>query len=167
MDFPGGRSPGHLLDLLVRRLARPPLQVNAKMSISPQDESVRLADLQKGLAEIVLGTEARVAMRMVPRSPNRRRAFTSALVSVAFLWTLALAGAPRLHEQIHKVLGAQHECAVTMVSSGNYDHSAHPPLVSAPVPAVQFSRIPTLTQRWVESPFLGACIFEHAPPAHS
>jgi len=106
-------------------------------------------------------------MSMVPRLTNHGRAFISIFVSAAFLWTLALADAPRLHEQIHKALGTGHECAVTMVSSGNYDHSAHPPLVSAAVPAVQFSRIPMLTQRWVESPFLGARIFEHAPPAHS
>jgi hypothetical protein len=54
-----------------------------------------------------------------------------------------------------------------MIACGNYDHVAHPPLVSSPLPAVQFSKIPALTPQWVESPFLGACIFEHAPPAHS
>ncbi len=31
----------------------------------------------------------------------------------------------------------------------------------------QFSPISALTPQWVESPFLVASIFEHAPPAHS
>jgi len=35
------------------------------------------------------------------------------------------------------------------------------------VPSVHFSKIPALTPQWVESPFLGACIFEHAPPARA
>jgi hypothetical protein len=136
------------------------------MSISPQDESVRLADLQKGLAEIVLETEARVAMSMVPRSPNRRRAFTAVFVSAAFLWTLALSVSPQLHERIHPDANRiEHTCAVTFVASGSYDHVAHPPVISAPAPASQFSKIPALNPRWVSSPFLEASIFEHAPPA--
>jgi hypothetical protein len=52
-----------------------------------------------------------------------------------------------------------------MIAAGSYDHPAHPPLVSAPVPPIQFSKIPALIPCWVQSPFLGACIFEHAPPA--
>jgi hypothetical protein len=54
---------------------------------------------------------------------------------------------------------------VTMIASGSYNHAAHPPLVSAPIPPVQFSTILALIPCWVQSPFLGACIFEHAPPA--
>jgi hypothetical protein len=54
-----------------------------------------------------------------------------------------------------------------MIASGNYDHAAHPPLMSAPAPSVHFSKIPALTPHWVESPFLGASIFEHAPPARA
>jgi hypothetical protein len=53
-----------------------------------------------------------------------------------------------------------------MIASGNYDHAAHPPLASAPLPVIHFSKIPALTPQWVESPFLGASIFEHAPPTH-
>jgi hypothetical protein len=52
-----------------------------------------------------------------------------------------------------------------MVASGSCNFSGHAPLVSAPVPAVEFSKIPALTPQWVESPFLGASVFEHAPPA--
>jgi hypothetical protein len=52
-----------------------------------------------------------------------------------------------------------------MIASGSYDHAAHVPLFSAPVPVIYFSKISALTPQWVESPFLGARIFEHAPPA--
>ena len=39
---------------------------------------------------------------------------------------------------------------------------------TAALPALvdQFSPVPTLTPHWVESLFLVASIFEHAPPAH-
>jgi hypothetical protein len=51
-----------------------------------------------------------------------------------------------------------------MVASGNYNHSAAAPLVNVPDLVAQFSSIPALTPQWVESPFLLARIFEHAPP---
>jgi hypothetical protein len=41
------------------------------------------------------------------------------------------------------------------------------PLMIAPAAAVQLSKIPTVIPHWVESPFLSAHIFEHAPPTHS
>lgn len=92
--------------------------------------------------------------------------FIAAVVSAAFLWTLALSASPQLHERVHPdANSAEHTCAVTFIASGSYDHSAHAPLVAAPVPTVPFSKIPALTPQWVQSPFLGASIFEHAPPA--
>src|SRR5439155_11299161 len=97
---------------------------------------------------------------------NRGRVFVAAFVSGAFLWALALSVSPQLHQRVHKDANrAEHNCAATMIASGSYDHAAHPPLVSAPVPAIHFSNIPALTPHCVESPFLGARIFEHAPPA--
>jgi hypothetical protein len=54
-----------------------------------------------------------------------------------------------------------------MIASGSNNYSAYVPLVIAPVPDAQFSKIPALTPLWVESPFLGARIFEHAPPARA
>jgi hypothetical protein len=106
-------------------------------------------------------------MSTFARSNNYGRALVAALVSAAFLWTLALSASPQLHQRIHSDANrVEHSCAATMIASGNYDYAAHPSLVSAPAPAVQFSKIRALTPQWVESPFLGACIFEHAPPAH-
>jgi len=105
-------------------------------------------------------------MSTLTRSNNRGRAIVATFVSVGFLWALALSASPQLHQRVHKDAGrVEHNCAATMIASGSYDHAAHPPLVSVPFPAVQFSKIPALTSCWVQSPFLGASIFEHAPPA--
>jgi hypothetical protein len=104
-------------------------------------------------------------MHTSPRSPNRGRAFVATFVSAAFLWTLALSVSPQLHERVHPDANSvEHTCAVTFITSGNYDHAAPAPLVSAPTSNAQFSEIPALISTWVQSPFLGASIFEHAPP---
>jgi hypothetical protein len=104
-------------------------------------------------------------MSRFARSRNHGRAFVGVCVFAAFLWALALSAAPQLHQRVHKDANrAEHNCAVTMIASGSYDHAANPPLISAADLAPQFSKIPALTRCWVQSPFLGACIFEHAPP---
>jgi hypothetical protein len=122
-------------------------------------------DLQKFLAQAAAQSEGRGAMSTSAHSTNRGRAFVAICVSAAFLWALALSASPQLHQRVHKDANrVEHNCAATMIASGTYDHAAHAPLISAPVPTVQFSKIPALTPQWVESPFLGACIFEHAPP---
>jgi hypothetical protein len=100
------------------------------------------------------------------RSNNYGRAFVAVFVSAGFLWTLALSASPQLHARIHAdANGTEHVCAVTMIASGSYDYAVHVPLVSADALVAQFCKIPALTPCWVQSPFLGACIFEHAPPA--
>jgi hypothetical protein len=110
--------------------------------------------------------QGRCAMSTFARSNSYGRAFVAALVSGGFLWALALGASPQLHQRVHKDANrVEHNCAATMIAAGSYDHPAHPPSVSAPVPPIQFSKIPALTPCWVQSPFLGACIFEHAPPA--
>jgi len=94
------------------------------------------------------------------------RAFVGLLASAAFLWTLTLSVSPQLHERIHPDANrVDHSCAITLVASGNFNHSASPQLVSAPAHVDQFPSAPTLPSHWVESPFLLARIFEHAPPA--
>jgi len=100
------------------------------------------------------------------RSSRSDRAVVAIFLSVAFLWTLALSASPQLHQRIHRDANrGDHVCAVTLVASGNFNHSACPQLVSVPDLVDQFSSIPALTPKWVESPFLLARIFEHAPPA--
>jgi hypothetical protein len=105
-------------------------------------------------------------MNTFARSANHGRTFVAAFVSIGFLWALALSASPQLHQRVHADANrVEHNCAATMIASGSYDQVAHPPLISAPVPSTHFSTIPALTPCWVQSPFLGACIFEHAPPA--
>jgi hypothetical protein len=99
------------------------------------------------------------------KSSTTARAFVTTLVATAFLWTLALSASPQLHQRFHPDASrVEHSCAVTMIASGSYNHVSQPPLVSLPVPIIQFAEIPALIPQWVESPFLGASIFEHAPP---
>jgi len=99
------------------------------------------------------------------KSRTSTRAFVAVVASAAFLWTLVLSVSPQLHERIHRDANrVDHSCAVTFIASGKFNHSASPQLVSAPVVADQFCSIPALTPQWVESPFLSASIFEHAPP---
>ncbi len=82
----------------------------------------------------------------------------------SLLATLAISAVPQWHELIHLDAKApRHECAVTLASSGNYQQPA--PLVAAPVPVLQFCFVPALHPVWVASPFIGAHILEHAPPA--
>jgi hypothetical protein len=101
-------------------------------------------------------------------SPSRGHALLATSLAVAFLWALVLSASPQLHQRFHPDANrADHSCAVTMIASGSYNHVPHPPLVTLLVPITQFSEIPALIPQWVESPFLGAHIFEHAPPARS
>jgi len=93
------------------------------------------------------------------------RAFVAVVTSAAFLWTLTLSVSPQLHERIHPDANrVDHSCAITFVASGSYNHSPVAPLVTVPVPAFEFCNIPALNSIWVQPLFLGAHIFEHAPP---
>ena len=95
-----------------------------------------------------------------------RAAVVAGFIS-GFLFAVVLASAPQLHERIHQPTGATHECAVTLIASGKYQQSDVPVLVSVPQPVVQWGKIPSVHTVWVAAPFLGASIFEHAPPALS
>ena len=117
------------------------------------------------LAQLGDRRHSRDAMKQ--RAENFRLLVTGGMFASLFL-ALVFAVAPQLHERIHPDAAAsQHECAVTLIASGKYQQSDAPVLVSAPQPAVQFSKIPALRSVWVPAPFLGASIFEHAPPALS
>ncbi|HUE41471.1 MAG TPA: hypothetical protein VMO75_06045 [Chthoniobacterales bacterium] len=99
------------------------------------------------------------------KTSTMMRASVAILASAAFLWALALGASPQLHERVHPDANrAEHACAVTFISSGNYDHTPTALLISAPVPLGEFE-ISELTPRWIQPVFLVAAIFEHAPPA--
>lgn len=104
---------------------------------------------------------------MKQRAQSIRLLITGGMFASLVL-ALVFAVAPQLHERIHPDAATrQHECAVTLIASGKYQQSGAPVLVSAPQPAIQFSKIPALESVWVPALFLGASIFEHAPPALS
>jgi hypothetical protein len=92
---------------------------------------------------------------------------TVLLLVPAIVLMLGLTVAPNLHERLHPRATPLHECAVTLIASGSCHHTAVAPVMIAPATVVQFSTIPALHPIWVATPFLDACIFEHAPPAHS
>jgi hypothetical protein len=95
-------------------------------------------------------------------------ALVSAATFVSVAFALVFAVAPQLHERIHaSAAQPTHECAVTLIAHGNYEHGNTPQFVVVPQPAVRFATIPALKPVWVASPFLGASVFEHAPPALS
>jgi hypothetical protein len=110
--------------------------------------------------------QGRCAMSTFARPINHGRTFIATCVGAAFLWALALSASPRLHQRIHPDAGqVEHSCEITAIASGSYEHTSHPPLISAPFLVFQFSKILGLNPLWVQSLFLGASIFEHAPPA--
>jgi hypothetical protein len=87
-------------------------------------------------------------------------------ICAAFCSALVLSAMPRWHELLHPdANSSRHTCAVTLVSSGNYEKPTLVPLVAAPVPVFHFCFVPALHPVWVASPFVSARIFEHAPPA--
>ncbi|MGB8475111.1 MAG: hypothetical protein WCE61_13585 [Candidatus Acidiferrum sp.] len=96
-----------------------------------------------------------------------RAVVASGLLS-AFLFALALAASPQLHVRFHADAGApDHECVVTLIATGKCEQADAPPVLVAPEPTIVFEKVPSLAPVWVAASFLGARIFEHAPPALS
>jgi hypothetical protein len=100
---------------------------------------------------------------MESRDAMKLRAGVGIGVIAAFLAALALASAPQLHEYLHKSQ-RQHECAATIVASGNYHHAAPSPILPAkPVAPSAHS----FTQQNSELIFavVSSSVLEHAPPS--
>jgi hypothetical protein len=112
--------------------------------------------VQKSVAQRSAEREGRVAMKRI--------AVHFGLIG-AFLFANALSVSPQLHERVHPDANqSNHECAITLIAAGNYHHATADPLIGIPAPAIKFYDLATLDSTWVPSPFLGASIFEHAPP---
>jgi hypothetical protein len=95
----------------------------------------------------------------------KARAGIGISIVIAFLAALTIASSPQLHERLHKV-DSHHECAATMIASGNCEHSAPPQLApkleNAPnSPAF----LPKRFQFVVAS--VPSSVQEHAPPKQS
>jgi hypothetical protein len=95
------------------------------------------------------------------------RALVAAGCIGAVLFALVLSAIPRLHEQIHGSAGTpNHECAVTMLTSGNYQHTLSIAIsLAPPVPTTAFTHIFSSVQ--LVSARLEFSLLEHAPPTIS
>jgi hypothetical protein len=106
-----------------------------------------------------------VAMRLRLIRGKIQPALTSGALMVAILCAIALSAAPKLHERIHSVT-TQHECAVTLFTSGNCEHAAcdQVPLEAKPLPPSATFLPPRLS---IFIAPVEMSILEHAPPSHS
>jgi len=91
-----------------------------------------------------------------------RKAFALAIIG-AFLFAFVLSDAPGLHQNVHKALGADHECAVTMFLSGACDHSACVPPSALPLVVPSTSAIVLQPFQSIQAG-LEFSLLEHAPP---
>jgi hypothetical protein len=118
---------------------------------------------QKLVASFSRWPEDRGAMRQ-----NAVSRCVAVLACAAFLWTVALAVSPVLHQRVHASANqGEHSCAATFVAAGSYYHASAPLTIAIATPARKFVTANTLNPCWVASPFLSATIFEHAPPSQS
>src|SRR6185295_1507893 len=100
-----------------------------------------------------------------------RQAQASRLVIVlatlaGFLFALALAASPELHERLHHDCDDEHghhECLATVLHAGGCEDVAPPPTLVAFVTTLLEINEPDRSIA-VPSPFLTSRILEHAPP---
>jgi hypothetical protein len=103
-------------------------------------------------------------------SDGKRVAFRAAIAAgsiAAVLLAVVLSAVPQLHEQIHGEFGApNHECAVTLLTSGNYQHTPQATISLAP-PAPPELFVPLQASFSLVSAHLEFSLLEHAPPTSS
>jgi hypothetical protein len=88
------------------------------------------------------------------------------LLVANLLIVVVLAASPELHQLLHQDAGrSEHECAITVMLSGGSDGSPVPQVFDpgAILPVADES-LPEMHSRDVAPLFLGAHVFEHAPP---
>jgi hypothetical protein len=97
-------------------------------------------------------------------------AFRAAIAAgsiAAVLFAIVLSALPQLHEQIHGRFGAaNHECAVTLLTSGNYQHTPQATISLAP-PAPPKLFVLLQASFSLVSAHLEFSLLEHAPPTKS
>jgi hypothetical protein len=105
-------------------------------------------------------------LRLVDGKVVALRAIVAAGFIGAFLFALVLSAAPQLHERIHQPSGATHECAVTLLTAGNYEQTPCDAIAIAPRPPKPASA-PFHRHFQLVSERLDFSLLEHAPPALS
>lgn len=122
----------------------------------------------KELASQRFRTKLRSVINRRLSSLHRGHAFIAWLVTATFGFSIAVATSPGLHVWIHSDANkTEHTCAATLIGSGSYQHTAAAPVVTSFAAASQFSLVDSFGPQVVESIFLGASIFEHAPPTRA
>ena len=88
------------------------------------------------------------------------------LLIADLLIVVVLVASPQLHQLLHQEAGhCGHECAVTVMLSGGSDDSAVPQVFDAgAILPMSFHFLSEMRSRDVAPLFLGAHVFEHAPP---
>ncbi|MDQ6859819.1 MAG: hypothetical protein M3032_01495 [Verrucomicrobiota bacterium] len=107
----------------------------------------------------------RVSAATLPVVTLRR--ILAALLFTAIAVAVGLSASPQLHDWLHKVRDqSNHECAATLMSSGNVEHSAcePPPTCREQEPAAHIFRAQPFARVIA---LLGVARLEHAPPAHA
>src|SRR5918996_4164371 len=105
----------------------------------------------KLLAQTPSLSQAARPMNSSGRSQRCARVLIAAVLFAAFSWTLLASVSPRLHGCIHGDANrSDHVCAITLITSGSYEHSSQPPLISAPQFDIFFPATPSLTPAWVK-----------------
>jgi hypothetical protein len=94
---------------------------------------------------------------------KKLRAVVGISIIAAFFTALTLTSAPQLHERLHG-FSPQHECAVTLLASGNYHHAAPPP-VSPAMPFTPSAPVFSPQSSELVNAAVPCSILEHAPPA--
>lgn len=121
------------------------------------------------LAQRTLRTQTprHMSLRVTDGKGTAFRALVAAGCVAAVLLALVLSAIPQLHEQIHGASSAaNHECAVTMLTSGNYQHTPTATIsVVPPAPPISFAH--ALHSFQLVSAHLEFFLLEHAPPAVS
>ena len=105
-------------------------------------------------------------LRLVDSKATALRAIVAAGFIGAFLFAALLSAAPQLHERIHQSDGAAHQCAVTLLTAGNYEHTPCDTVTLAPPPPRPASA-PFHRHFQSADPRLEFSLLEHAPPAIS
>jgi hypothetical protein len=107
-------------------------------------------------------------MKLRPSDGNliALRAIVAAGFIGAFLFALVLSAAPQLHERIHQPDGATHQCAVTLLTAGNCEHTPCDAIAIAPQPPKP-APAPFHRHFQLVSARLEFSLLEHAPPAIS
>jgi hypothetical protein len=108
-----------------------------------------------------------MGLRLTDGRGKAFHALVAAACIGAVLFAFILSAVPHLHEQIHATSSAaNHECAVTLLASGKYQHTPNIAIcVTPPAPPTSFA--PTLVESCFVSAHLEFSLLEHAPPAVS